>query len=424
MLNVHPSLLPRWRGAAPIERAMMAGRRGDRSRRSCGSPRGSTPGPWRCGRSTADRPAGGLRDAFGAARRARRRAAGRAPSTSLRSGQLEFTEQDDDGATYAEKIAPAERRLDPRAPGARSWSGACARSTPHRRLPGARGMRATRGARRRCPRGAGRTGHDRRRRGRRAVARLAARVLRLEVVQPAGRTGDGRLRLPAWPRSPTGHGGQWLTRSSVAWQNGESTRTASRVRRTKALSAARTAPAAASPGCAPTQLPGRSVCVYCLRRYELVSQCPNCGEHQTIAPDEPHRGHEVPDLRRLDAQLDLMEAATEAPRPSAASSTRASGSRPRSFQRTSRGSARRSMRCMDAGARLIHVDVMDGHFVPPITIGPLVAASIADQVHDAGGAIDVHLMIESPSANRRVRQGRRRLDHLPRRGHPARQPHP
>jgi ribulose-phosphate 3-epimerase len=51
---------------------------------------------------------------------------------------------------------------------------------------------------------------------------------------------------------------------------------------------------------------------------------------------------------------------------------------------------------MEAGARLIHVDVMDGHFVPPITIGPLVAGAIADQVHDGGGAIDVHLMIERP----------------------------
>jgi ribulose-phosphate 3-epimerase len=51
---------------------------------------------------------------------------------------------------------------------------------------------------------------------------------------------------------------------------------------------------------------------------------------------------------------------------------------------------------MDAGARVIHFDVMDGHFVPPITIGPLVLEGIADQVHDAGGAVDVHLMIEAP----------------------------
>jgi ribulose-phosphate 3-epimerase len=51
---------------------------------------------------------------------------------------------------------------------------------------------------------------------------------------------------------------------------------------------------------------------------------------------------------------------------------------------------------IDAGARVIHVDVMDGHFVPPITIGPLVLEAIAGQIHDAGGIADVHLMIERP----------------------------
>ncbi|MEX2253213.1 MAG: ribulose-phosphate 3-epimerase [Thermoleophilaceae bacterium] len=49
-----------------------------------------------------------------------------------------------------------------------------------------------------------------------------------------------------------------------------------------------------------------------------------------------------------------------------------------------------------AGARLIHVDVMDGHFVPPITIGPLIVESLRERVHDAGALLDVHLMIEQP----------------------------
>jgi ribulose-phosphate 3-epimerase len=51
---------------------------------------------------------------------------------------------------------------------------------------------------------------------------------------------------------------------------------------------------------------------------------------------------------------------------------------------------------MQAGARAIHVDVMDGHFVPPITIGPVIVESIRDQVHAVGGILDCHLMVERP----------------------------
>jgi ribulose-phosphate 3-epimerase len=51
---------------------------------------------------------------------------------------------------------------------------------------------------------------------------------------------------------------------------------------------------------------------------------------------------------------------------------------------------------LQAGARVIHVDVMDGHFVPPITVGPLIVGALADTVHDAGAMIEVHLMIERP----------------------------
>ena len=61
-----------------------------------------------------------------------------------------------------------------------------------------------------------------------------------------------------------------------------------------------TAPAAASRGCARPSFPGRYRCVYCLRRYELVSGCPNCGEHQTMvrmSADEDllcqHCGHSM-----------------------------------------------------------------------------------------------------------------------------------
>ncbi len=52
---------------------------------------------------------------------------------------------------------------------------------------------------------------------------------------------------------------------------------------------------------------------------------------------------------------------------------------------------------LEAGARLVHVDVMDGHFVPPITMGPIVVEALRDAFGD-GPYIDVHLMIERPEA--------------------------
>ncbi|MHB8241440.1 MAG: ribulose-phosphate 3-epimerase [Solirubrobacteraceae bacterium] len=49
-----------------------------------------------------------------------------------------------------------------------------------------------------------------------------------------------------------------------------------------------------------------------------------------------------------------------------------------------------------AGARVIHVDVMDGHFVPSITLGPVVVEALSGVVREAGAVLDLHLMIERP----------------------------
>ncbi len=51
---------------------------------------------------------------------------------------------------------------------------------------------------------------------------------------------------------------------------------------------------------------------------------------------------------------------------------------------------------IDAGAEYIHVDIMDGHFVPNMTMGPVVVSAIKPITQAAGVVLDVHLMIEAP----------------------------
>jgi methionyl-tRNA formyltransferase len=114
MLNVHPSLIPRWRGAAPIERTLMAGdeRTGMTIMRVT---EGLDSGPVALQEEVGIEPEEGFEPL--AARLAD--LGGELLVTSLdrlERGELEFTEQDEELATYAEKISAEDRRLDPGRP--------------------------------------------------------------------------------------------------------------------------------------------------------------------------------------------------------------------------------------------------------------------------------------------------------------------
>jgi ribulose-phosphate 3-epimerase len=51
---------------------------------------------------------------------------------------------------------------------------------------------------------------------------------------------------------------------------------------------------------------------------------------------------------------------------------------------------------LHAGARIFHFDIGDAHFVEPVTMGPIVLASIAPLIHESGGVLDCHLMVDDP----------------------------
>src|SRR5262249_31348751 len=107
MLNVHPSLLPRWRGAAPIERAIEAG--GDRTRRSVIPPGAEmAAGPVCLQRALPIQPD----DDYGSLSRRLADLGGELLVEALDEGP-DFREQSEQGVTVAAKIGPQDRLLDP-----------------------------------------------------------------------------------------------------------------------------------------------------------------------------------------------------------------------------------------------------------------------------------------------------------------------
>lgn len=116
MLNIHPSLLPHWRGAAPIERAIMAG---ERRTGVCVMrlTEGLDSGPV----ALREEVAIGSEDDFGTLSSKLASLGGELLVRALdllAESRLEFLDQDEEAATYAEKISAEERRLDPVRPAA------------------------------------------------------------------------------------------------------------------------------------------------------------------------------------------------------------------------------------------------------------------------------------------------------------------
>jgi methionyl-tRNA formyltransferase len=114
ILNVHPSLIPRWRGAAPIERVLMAGE-GLTGVTIMRMTAGLDSGPV----ALAEEVRVDAEDDYAALSARLASTAGELVVRTLdllARGNLEFAEQNDAHATYADKVSPEERRLDPSRP--------------------------------------------------------------------------------------------------------------------------------------------------------------------------------------------------------------------------------------------------------------------------------------------------------------------
>ncbi len=195
MLNVHPSLLPRWRGAAPIERAIMAG---EERTGVCimGLTAGLDSGPV----ALREEVAIGSEEDFEALSGKLAALGGEllvGAFDQLAQARLDFAEQDDDAATYAEKIAPEERRLDPGRP-AIELARVVRALTPHvgAYLETSGGERL--GVRRARAVDVGVKAGEVRAEWGALLLGCGQGALRLEVVQPR-RQADGGRRLPARP---------------------------------------------------------------------------------------------------------------------------------------------------------------------------------------------------------------------------------
>ena len=257
MLNVHPSLLPRWRGAAPVERAIEAG--DEETGVSIMRPTAELDaGPVFLQRAERIRPD----DDYGSL----------APRLAELGGRLlvetldtmpEPRPQPEEGVTYADKIEAPDRRLDPERTAVELERRVRALN-PHigtwLALPGGERLGVRRAALERR-RGA--------RPGRLSRGRRPAPV----------RHGRGRARAARGPAA--GQDVRWTPhRGCAAMPRSYADGVEAAGRR---WIWDRPARPAASRGCAPRNLAGRYRCVYCLRRFELRSECPNCGAHSTIA---------------------------------------------------------------------------------------------------------------------------------------------